>query len=463
MSRNQIILPRLHQGQRAVDLESSRYNWLMAGRRWRKTSLAVVKAITGALEGSRVMWGAPTYKQTTIGWDETLKCLKYAADVTRVEKSRLRIHFPNGGWIQFFTLDDPETMRGYPADRVIFDEVSDISEVAWTSVVRPMLIDTGGDAWFIGTPKGRNWVWRHYERARIASRDDPSSNSRVWSIPTVGCMVNDAKELVRVPHPYENPDIDFEEILEWYEGTTEREFRQECLAEFIEGEGAVFRRIFNNVDGELREPYSGEFALGIDWGRTNDYTVLVLIDKNRRRVVDFDRFNQTGFELQKNRLMGMVKRWRDAGAEITILAEQNSFGRPLIEALASPPHLLAITPFDTNGATKNPLIEDLQLDIERGRIRYPMIETMTSELEAYEQTTLPSGRIQYGAPSGLNDDTVIALALANMESKGGLLPNERFEIVSEPIRRLPSVLTERERQMVQSQIVASRSRLVDQL
>lgn len=457
--RSEIILPGLHPGQKRVIRESSRYNWLMAGRRWRKTSLATERSVTKALEGARVIWGSPTYKQTKIGWDETLKCVKYGRDVVRVRKSENRMYFPNG-WIQYVTLDDPDTIRGYTADMVIFDEVSDIEEQAWTSIVRPMLIDTGGSAWFIGTPKGRNWVWRQFEAVKQMLRDENiATNSRIWTIPTLGCSIDEGK-LIRNPHPYENPFIDFDEMVEWFLGTSEREFRQEALAEFIEGEGAVFRGIFESCEGVIRQPYSGEFALGIDWGRTNDYTVFTLIDKWRRRVVDFDRFTDVGFELQKNRLMSMIDKWRRKGAAITILAEQNSFGRALIEALANPPYSLAITSFDTNGATKNPLIEELQLDIERQKIRYPHIDALISELEAYEQETLPSGRIQYKAPDGLHDDTVISLALANRESKATLPQNEPFEFIddSRPKRGL-DILSERERQLVQSQIRRERNLL----
>ena len=37
---------------------------------------------------------------------------------------------------------------------------------------------------------------------------------------------------------------------------------------------------------------------------------------------------------------------------------------------------------------------------------------LIAELQAYALERLPSGRFRYGAPPGLHDDTVIALALA---------------------------------------------------
>ncbi len=51
-------------------------------------------------------------------------------------------------------------MCGETADGVIIDECADVVEPAWYEVLRPMLVDTGGWLWAIGTPKGRNWSWR---------------------------------------------------------------------------------------------------------------------------------------------------------------------------------------------------------------------------------------------------------------------------------------------------------------
>jgi hypothetical protein len=49
---------------------------------------------------------------------------------------------------------------------------------------------------------------------------------------------------------------------------------------------------------------------------------------------------------------------------------------------------------------------------EHRRIAIPDDATLIGELMAYEIETLSSGLIRYGAPSGMHDDCVMALAFA---------------------------------------------------
>jgi hypothetical protein len=73
---------------------------------------------------------------------------------------------------------------------------------------------------------------------------------------------------------------------------------------------------------------------------------------------------------------------------------------------------LPITPFVTTNATKASAIEGLSLAFERGEIKIIPDTTLIGELQAYEAQRLPSGALRYGAPEGMHDDTVMALALA---------------------------------------------------
>ena len=66
----QVRLPYPHPGQQGVELEGKRFNWLSAGRRWRKTTFLMARGVTGALAGKRILWGSPTYKQMMIAWEE---------------------------------------------------------------------------------------------------------------------------------------------------------------------------------------------------------------------------------------------------------------------------------------------------------------------------------------------------------------------------------------------------------
>lgn len=146
--------------------------------------------------------------------------------------------------------------------------------------------------------------------------------------------------------------------------------------------------------------------VGIDWGRDNDSTAIVVIDATTRRMVALDCFNQVSWSLQRARLVAIYKHWQPT----VIWAEANSIGSPNIEALQA--EGLPVRPFVTTAKSKPPLIEDLSLAIERRDLALLPDETLLGELASYRMERLPAGGYRYSAPPGLHDDLVIAAALA---------------------------------------------------
>lgn len=358
-------------------------------------------SVEAAVSGQQVIWGAPTYDQVRVGWDEAKRACGGAVDFNQ---SRMTATFPTGGRIIYRSLDNPDNARGHTADKVVIDEAGDVVQEAWFEVLRPMLMDTGGDAWIGGTPKGHTWFWR--EHIAAADRGD----SRAWQVPTLGVEIT-AGGLVRVPHLLENPTIPFNEIEHLYLTVPERTFRQEILAEFVEDGGGVFRRVREaaTLDAEFGQPRSDrryQTVMGVDWGKSHDFTVLTVIDMATDEVVDFDRFNQIDYHVQRQRLEALYRKWRCT----TIMAEENSIGVPNIEELRRAG--MPVQAFHTSNATKAKIIDGLALAIETKQIKYPPIPQLVAELQAYEMDRTPTGTPRYGAPEGMHDDCVMSLALA---------------------------------------------------
>ena len=118
-----------HRGQMIVSRQSRRFNWLAAGRRWRKTTLLINHALRNACKRQyRVIWSAPTYDQVRIAWEEAKRA---AGGLASYVVSRMEMHFPGGGRILFRSLDDPEHLRGHTAHLVFVDEVADVHPDAW--------------------------------------------------------------------------------------------------------------------------------------------------------------------------------------------------------------------------------------------------------------------------------------------------------------------------------------------
>lgn len=393
-----IRLPFPHPGQQAVRRQAKRFNWLSAGRRWRKTTMAMAIAVEEAAKGRRVVWGAPTYHQVRIGFDETQRA---AGAVANFNQSRMDATFPTGGRISYRSLDDPDNARGETADGVIIDETADVAPAAWYEVLRPMLIDTDGFLWAIGTPRGRNWFYQEHMTA--LERNDTAA----WQVPTVGAEVVDG-QLVYKQHPLENPDVPFSEIESLWRTMPERTFKQEIMAEFIEQGGEVFRYVERAATASEQDaPLPGhQYVFGIDFGRLEDFTVVTVMDATEQSIVYVDRYNTIDWSMQVDRIVALYERFQPT----VLMAERNSMGDPIINTLYE--RSLPIQPFITTNATKQTIIDGLALAFEQSQIRIVKHPVLMNELQSYTAEQLPSGLVKYGAPSGLHDDCVMSLALA---------------------------------------------------
>lgn len=397
MTRNsRIILPYPHRGQRTVLRGKRRRNWVACGRRWRKTTMCMADTVEQAALGAQAVWGAPTYDQVFTAFEEARKAV---AGYARPNTSRMEITFPGGGRIIYRSLDNPDNARGKTADIVVVDEAADVAEIAWTDVLQPMLLDTGGYAWIIGTPKRRNWFWQGH----VSASDDPDAVA--WQAPTRG-LVRGPDGWEHDPHPLENEDIPVADVLRMVASMPERTVRQEILAEFLDDTGGVFRYVAEQSTEEASAPRPGTFVAGLDFGRSVDYTVISIMDAQTLREVFLDRFNGTDWGVQRARIQGALERWDVT----TAMAEANSFGGPNIEELRNAG--LPVQPFTTTNASKREIVENMVLQLENRAIHLLNDPIATSEMQAFEMTQLPSGMVRYAAPDGLHDDTVIARCLA---------------------------------------------------
>ena len=164
----------------------------------------------------------------------------------------------------------------------------------------------------------------------------------------------------------------------------------------------------------------------MDWGRTNDYTVFVVVS-DAGEVLEIDRFRGIEYSLQRARLEALYQRH----AKPTIIAEANSMGQPVIEQLQRDG--LDVKPWVTTNASKSEAVEALALAFERGEIVIPNDPVLIGELQAFEAKPLSSGLTRYAAPEGGHDDTVMALAIAwQGRISTGSLEGQLFQLESIP-------------------------------
>lgn len=414
---------RPHAGQLEVHSHPARFKVLAAGRRWGKTRLGVHECLEVAAMGGRAWWVAPSYKMGVVGWRPlSMMGSKIGAEVRKVDR---QILLPNGGEVTVRSADDPNSLRGEGLDFVVLDECAYMSEAAWNEALRPALSDRQGKAMFISTPKGRNWFWRRFQEGLTTTYGKPDAIDLGNGFAEL--QVEEIGEWKSWRFPTStNPHIAPEEIEAARLSLPENIFNQEYLAEFLENDGAVFRKVYDAATAErTQQPHQHHghtIYFGVDWGKQNDFTVVIGLCRECRQMVMMDRFNQIDYAFQRKRLHDHVHRWKPVG----VLPERNSMGEPIIEELQREGMNILTGPdyrpgYFTSATTKPQLIEDLSLAIERGDLAIMDDPVLVGELLAYERSVSKSGRPTYNAPEGMHDDTVMALALAhNAAGTGGL-------------------------------------------
>jgi hypothetical protein len=394
-----------HEGQRNILRNRRARNVACMGRRFGKTYLmceVIINMPGGALGGvdGKGKKGLPTawYAPNDSYFAKVFQGIasQYAPVIRRaVTAPRPYIEFKNGGSIDFWTLENPmKCGRGNFYARVVIDEAAHARHLqeAWEQTIEYTLADLNGDAWFISTPYGRNYFWDLWQRG--------TQGKVGWASFTAPSMEN----------PHLTPGWMDEKRLT----SPERVFAQEVLAQFLSEGAGVFRRVADAVDPTLStDPHAARdtgdgtaYVIGVDWGRTNDFTVFTTVNARTGALVALDRFTEVDYATQLSRLQSLHQRFPRA----PILAESNSMGGPLIEQLQK--MRLPVQAFYTSSASKNQAIEALALAFENGAIRLPDVRWLLDELLVFDQERLPSGTMRYCAPKNGHDDGVMSLAIA---------------------------------------------------
>jgi hypothetical protein len=160
----EVELSAPHSGQRRVLAERGRFNVLECGRRFGKSKLGQHVAIRGMLSGKRWGWFAPTHKILDEVRREITDSLKPVT--AYANKIEARIELITGGTLEFWSLDNPDSGRSRKYHGIVIDEAGIIRDLeqAWNETLRATLADYKGEAWFLGTPKGRNFFHRLFAR-----------------------------------------------------------------------------------------------------------------------------------------------------------------------------------------------------------------------------------------------------------------------------------------------------------
>ena len=364
-----IEVPEAHINQDRILESEARFIVVMCGRRFGKSELSQIKIITEAVQGKQIAYITPTYSLAKVFFNRLIHALPFLNN-----KSDLKLSFPNGGSVEFFTGERLDNLRGRKFHWVIVDEASFIPDLeqGWLNSIRPTLTDYKGRALFLSTPRGKNYFYS------LFMKDEQGWESFKFTT-------------------YDNPYIDKTEIDEARTQLPEAVFEQEYMANPMENAANPFGS--SHIRSCIQPLSTREIvSFGIDLAKSTDFTAIIGLDSGGN-VAYFDRF-QMDWNSTKQAILQLPKK--------PMLIDSTGVGDPIVEDLQREGrHIMGLK---FTQVSKQQLMLGLQTAIQSRKIGYPDGH-IVKELEVFEYQYSATG-VKYSAPSGFHDDCVMALALA---------------------------------------------------
>lgn len=406
---------------------------IIASRGWGKTLFMVCALLVPFLDsnpGAKVMWVAPTYNIALSPVDDVFKSvdeltgLKWVPDMDKngiklwefaITASGPTLRWYNGATVSFKSADSPDSIvsRGY--NLIIIDEAALIEERVFTQQILGTARKQGIKIFMITSPRGKkHWTYKYFQKGQDASD---------------GKYLSFAQPYTKNPH--------FSPILaELIKDLPDWIYRQEYMAEFIDDGDSVFRNIeacmilgdeiqFHSNQQEWSIPITDvlvktfddkevtrkaedrRFVVSMDLAKSKDFTVIIGMDLETAQCVFYKRMNKTDYRDVIKECVAVCHALN--GAEL--IYDSTGVGAGVGDFLNN--YDVVAHPYTFTNESKNDLVNRLILSMEYAEIRLPNIVTLKNEFAAFTYELTRTGKISYNAPSGLHDDIVISVAMAN--------------------------------------------------
>lgn len=331
----------------------------------------------------RIWVVSPTFPQSKKFYNDIALPLVKAGLIKKTLQSQgdIMIEFINGSIVEFKSAAAKDSLRGSTLDYLVLDEAAFIDKQTLNEILLPMIITKpNAKVLMVTTPKGKNWVWEYFNKIgkqyfslRFTSADNPMADK---------------------------------ELIEEFRKTMPKEmFQQEFEAEFIDS-AAVFQNVNELSILKPNESYKEAVWLGIDIGMLHDFTVITALN-SAGEMIWFDRFTGIEAPALKQRISQAFKKFN----VIKGLIELNNQGLPIFQDLKQELGS-KITGFDTTNSSKGEIINNLIATFSKKEIKLINDEQLKRELGAFIFKFSKTGKVQFEAANGFNDDMVMSLAIA---------------------------------------------------
>lgn len=324
-------------------------------------------------------WVSPVYSQAKNVFDQITTAAKDVIESSN--RMEMVMTFINGSSIKFLSGDSPDSIRGFRFNHLIVDEAAFIKELTIEQALLPTLNPNGKKCLFISTPKGKNHLFKWYNKEESVSMKFPLTECPYVS-----------QELIDTAKQSLPPEL----------------FRQEFMAEFVDSSNDVFVGVDRvSFVGDYKQ--GGDVYVGVDTGLTDDMSVLTLINPIGR-VVNIVAVNNLPVNEIASRFTNVLSKYNVIGGYI----ECNGIGKAMYD-LMKPKHR-KIREFFMTQDRKTDMVRKLISDIETATIELPspdLCPQLHSEFSTYTYKLNTNGKLSFSHAPGTHDDYVDSLMLAN--------------------------------------------------
>jgi len=391
-------------GQDEVLKSKARFRVLACGRRWGKTEVASYMAIKKLLIPNSIVWVvAPSYELTKRVYDRVVTFLAEIFPPSEGEFAARIRPTPNigtnwGSKLECKSADNPVSLLGGEVDLIIIDEAAIVDNNIYYQYIRPVTHDRDADIFLISTPRGKNWFFDEWIKAKDAGG---AFTFKSWDRPTFS-----QEEMKRIKEEFP-PQI----------------IKQEYEAQFTDAASSVFSigHITNcmvDFDHKINPEYN--YTIGIDLAMSYDYFAAAVYCHETKSIVHVEK-KTTDWAGQKQRIKTLHFTYNVG----KVIVDTTGVGSPIYEELYHDGIL--VEDFHFTNITKRRMIDKLKSRIEQETITLPKNDDLYDELSSFQVNISEAGNAIYSAPRGGKDDLVdsVGLAIWDSDPNSPLLQQDR--------------------------------------
>lgn len=367
----------------AIEPNSGKIYVVKSRRQCYKTTTSCITLIKTALEKKCISCLIePSFDQSIRVFKQINTMLEGSGVIASSNASLKSIEFVNGSEIVFKSAEQADRLRGVTVSGIlIVDEAAFIKDDIF-SIIYPMVDVHKAPIILLSTPLFKDGTFYKYFIGGVTNKVKIFD----WTARNDTKMDDDTLEFYRSQMPYQK-------------------FLTEYVGEFIEFNSDTFGE-FKDVVSDIFDNSPCE-VVSIDWSTLggNDYTAVTALNEHKQMIL-CEYWNLGTPQDSIDRIVDIINRLNPKH----IIVEKNSignvFGGLLKKAINKP-----IKYFITTNDSKNRIINQLQVAIQKKDIQLLNDKELLNELVSYQIEKTNSGKITFNAKAGHHDDIIMSLAI----------------------------------------------------